>query len=121
VAFVIVFCSPGGVVATTREQVAASRSWVALLGHGARGLDLDHEVKAPSGLVGLGSQGRGSATHSVVGGAVRPSCRGGFRRQCRTRHHRPAVLSCQHRGTEGWRLPRDPASREAAVPSVVAE
>jgi hypothetical protein len=39
---------------------------------------LDRRVEAPNGLVGLGSHGRGHATHPIVGGAVHPSCQAKF-------------------------------------------
>jgi hypothetical protein len=39
VAFVIVSCSPSGIVVTVREQVAVLRSWVAFLGHSIADLD----------------------------------------------------------------------------------
>jgi hypothetical protein len=39
VAFVIVSCSPGGVVAIVREQVAAPRSSVTFAGHDVDGID----------------------------------------------------------------------------------
>jgi hypothetical protein len=57
VAFIIVSCSPGGVVATMRELVAAPRSSVAFAGHGVGGLDPEPGVEASDGLASLESQG----------------------------------------------------------------
>jgi hypothetical protein len=57
VAFIIVSCSPGGIVATMRELVATLGSSVTFAGHGVGGLDPEPRVEASDGLAGLESQG----------------------------------------------------------------
>jgi hypothetical protein len=78
VAFIIVSYSSGGIIVTVREWVATSRSWVPSWVMELEASALDHRIEAPSGLVGLGSQGRGCATHPVASGAVHLSCQAEF-------------------------------------------
>jgi hypothetical protein len=82
VAFVIVFYSPGGILVTVWEQIAAPR----VLGHRLPLLvvapvasTLESEVEVPDGLAGLKSQGQGRVPHPVAGEAIRPSCQAVFR------------------------------------------
>jgi hypothetical protein len=78
VAFVIISCSPGGVVASAREQMAAPRSLVAFACHDTSGLDLGRRGRGPGG--GWGRMPILSGWVWTVG--------------CRISRHRLTVLSC---------------------------
>ena len=98
VSFVIVSCSPGGVVATVREQAAALGSLAAFLARDAADLDLGCQVEPPGGLVDLVKSRPGSCDPSRSGWGRTPALSGClWTVQCHTGRHRPVVLSCLYR------------------------
>jgi hypothetical protein len=99
-AFIIISCSPSGIMAIVWEQVAAPGSLVAFIGHSASGLGLGLRSQNPRRLgrprksrPGLctPSRSRWSRTLVLLGWIWTVGCRTG--------HHRLAMLSCLHRGT----------------------